>query len=100
MQAALPPSPSLPVEHLAAGFDDVTNSYKFYWLLAILAQVQESADPVMPIDRLLAQMVAAAWTPATTFRLSFGKQDRLGEMAGMLQAACNLPVTPPRTAIV
>ena len=40
MRPTLPAAPSLPVAHLAAGFGDVTNAYKFYWLLAILAHAQ------------------------------------------------------------
>ena len=39
--AFLPPSPSLPIPDLAASLRDVTNSYKFYWLLAILDHVRE-----------------------------------------------------------
>ena len=100
MRPTLPAAPSLPVEHLAAGFGDVTNAYKFYWLLAILAELQPSAGFTMPISRLLAQMVAAAWTPAVLFRLHFGKQDRLGELALALQSAHGLPVTPRAGAIV
>lgn len=54
----LPTSPLLPVQHLAAGFDEVTNSYKFYWFLAILKQLQEKQSPRMAIRDLLARMVA------------------------------------------
>ncbi len=100
MPPTLPASPSLPVALLAAGFGDVTNSYKFYWLLAILAEMQESAASTLLISRLLAQMVAAAWTPAVLFRLHFGKQDRLGEVATALQSRHGLPVTLRPSAII
>lgn len=94
MSPLLPASPSLLVDHLVAGFGDVTNSYKFYWLLAILEQLPDAADSILPIDRLLAQMVATAWTPAVViFRLHFGKQDQLGELALALQTAHALPVS-------
>ena len=36
MSPKLPPSLKFPIEHLAACFNRVTNSYKFYWLLSIL----------------------------------------------------------------
>ncbi|MBN1936667.1 MAG: HNH endonuclease [Anaerolineae bacterium] len=77
----LPPVPNLPVEHLAASFDKVTNSYKFYWFLAILGHIHGHQVRVIPIQDLLAQMVAEVWYPAHYFRLSFGKQDRLGMIA-------------------
>lgn len=95
----LPLSQAVPVEHLAAGFYSVTNSYKFYWLLAILAQVRERRGPVLAIDALMTQMVAAAWYPSSYFRLSFGKQDQLGLLALTLQAALNLPAHSPKAEI-
>ncbi len=36
----LPESPNLPVEYLAAAFGKTTNSYKFFWLLAILEKMK------------------------------------------------------------
>jgi hypothetical protein len=41
MITPLPASPQVPIRHLAAGFNNVTTAYKFYWfwqLLRILAQ--------------------------------------------------------------
>ena len=38
MHSTLPAALPLPVEHLAAGFCDVTNSYKVLLVLAMLAQ--------------------------------------------------------------
>ncbi|MFO7632717.1 MAG: hypothetical protein R6W76_09270, partial [Caldilinea sp.] len=98
-QSTLPLSQAVPVEHLAAGFDSVTNSYKFYWLLAILTHVRERRGTVPAIDALTAQMVAAAWYPSSYFRLSFGKLDQLGELALTLQAALNLPAHSPKAEI-
>jgi len=78
---ALPSSRSLPVEYLSASFDNVTNSYKFYWFLAILDHLRNKPSRVIPIHQLTAAMIANAWYPANYFRLSFGKQDRLGQIA-------------------
>jgi len=77
----LPQSNNLPVEYLAASFDKVTNSYKFYWFLAILEHIRESQSRKVPINNLLARMVASVWYPTNYFRLSFGKQDRLAQLA-------------------
>jgi hypothetical protein len=86
----LPASSTLPVEHLAAAFGEVTNSYKFYWFMAILDQVRQQPAAVLPIHDLLVRMIASAWYPASYFRLSFGKQDRLGQAALQVGGAAGL----------
>lgn len=92
----LPPHSQLPIEHLAASFDDVTNSYKFYWFLAILEHVRNGDAPVVPIEQLLAHMVASVWYPTNYFRLSFGKQDRLSAIVVGLEVSAGLPIDSPR----
>jgi hypothetical protein len=77
----LPKAIHLPIENLAASFDNVTNSYKFYWFLAILEDIRENQSRILSKDNLLARMVASVWFPINYFRLSFGKQDRLGNIA-------------------
>lgn len=72
----LPISNKLPIHHLSTCFNNVTNSYKFYWFLAILDSIAE--QQVIPIEALLANMIASVWYPTNYFKLSFGKQDRLG----------------------
>jgi len=76
----LPDFKSLHVEYLSASFDNVTNSYKFYWFLAILDHVRNKQTRIIPVRQLTAQMVANVWYPTNYFRLSFGKQDRLGQI--------------------
>jgi hypothetical protein len=71
----LPFDEHLPVEILSAGFRNVTNSYKFFWFLAILEHIQEDHSRVIPIDQLLARMVAWVWYPTNYFKLS----DTVGE---------------------
>jgi len=100
MTTELPSSPKLPVEHLAACFNNITNSYKFYWLLAILELIQNGQGPVIPLRDLLAEMVAAVWYPTNYFRLSFGKQDRLGDLALKVGAASGLPYDATKDKVV
>ena len=88
----LPPAPSLPVEHLAGAFRHTTNSYKFFWLLALLDHVQHGGGPTVPMRTLLAQMVAQAWHPVHYYRLSFGTQDRLADLTRKVQVRTALPV--------
>lgn len=99
MSTELPPSSNLPIEHLAACFNNVTNSYKFYWLLAILECVQRGQGPVIPLTDLLAEMVAAVWYPTNYFRLSFGKQDRLGALTLRLGDISGLPLDAPKEQV-
>jgi len=101
MATSLPSAEKLPVEHLAACFQDVTNSYKFYWLLAILDHIQShSTQTVIPFHNLLAHMVAYVWYPTNYFRLSFGKQDRLSQIALRLGTEDNLPATARKQEII
>jgi len=86
----LPLSAELPVQRLAAVFAQVTNSYKFYWFLAMLERAQNDRGRLMPVDELLAEMVALAWYPANMFRLSLGKQDQLNDIPLRLREARGL----------
>ena len=81
----LPTSPSVPVEFLAASFGHVTNSYKFYWFWAILEHLKETQSTIVEVNELAARMLAGVWYPTNFFLLSFGKQDRLSEIAILLK---------------
>ena len=96
----LPTSNLLPVEYLSASFDNVTNSYKFYWFLAILDHVRNKQTRIIPVRQLTAQMVANVWYPANYFRLSFGKQDRLGQITMNVGAESSLPIDSERVNII
>lgn len=88
-----PYSKELPTECLAACFNDVTNSYKFYWFLSILEHIKKApkGEPlIIPIKNLLADMIASVWFPTNYFRLSFGKQDRLSQIALDIKEISNL----------
>jgi hypothetical protein len=97
---SLPSSSHVPVEPLSNIFGKVTNSYKFYWFLAILDYVREKQSPNIPIDELLARMVAGVWYPTNYFRLSFGKQDRLSDIALELKQATGLSQDADRRDVV
>jgi hypothetical protein len=88
----LPVSNKLPVEHLAACFSNVTNSYKFYWFLSILEHIKETHTPIIPLKNLLGAMVANVWYPTNYFCLSFGKQDRLSQIALKLKIDSGLTI--------
>ena len=48
----LPENDQLAVPTLAAVFADTTNSYKFYWLLAILDSLREHGNARIPLREL------------------------------------------------
>ncbi len=73
----LPNSASLPIEKLAAVFSNTTNSYKFYWFLALLENLKKDNSNVIPLEDIIIEMVSTVWYPINYFKLSFGKQDQL-----------------------
>lgn len=99
-QPSLPVSPRTPVEFLSSIFNHVTNSYKFYWFLAILDHIREDQSPIVEINTLVARMVAGVWYPTNYFRLSFGKQDRLSEIALLLKEKRSLRENAKQQTIV
>lgn len=72
----LPNSSSLPIHALAACFNNTSATYKFYWFLSILQEVERGNSKPAKID-LFARMVANAWYTVNYFHVSFGKQDML-----------------------
>ncbi len=96
----LPPAKNIPVDRLAAIFDNTTNSYKFYWFLAILECVKENQSYIIPTDHLVARMIGNVWYPINYFRLSFGKQDRLDPIVLAIASELNLAVDLSKSEIV
>jgi len=76
MTFPLPQRPELPIALLAASFNNTSATYKYYWLLSILAELEEG-NTVIPKHRLFAGMVSLAWYTVNYFHISFGKQDQL-----------------------
>lgn len=76
MTYPLPPYPALPIPLLAASFNNTSATYKFYWLLSILSELEEG-NTIIPKHRLFAGMVSSAWYTVNYFHISFGKQDQL-----------------------
>jgi len=97
---SLPYNSKLPIHSLAASFDNVTNSYKFYWFLAILEHIRENQSRTISTNDLLARMLASIWYPTNYFRLSFGKQDRLGQIALQVGEHSSLPMDAKRQHII
>ena len=85
MSNLTPPSdPLLPIDRLAAIFCDTTNSYKFYWFIAILDRLRDTDNPVIPFDPLCRSMVNSVWYPLNYFKLSFGAADSFKSLADFM----------------
>ena len=69
----LPYSNNLPIDRLSQCFNDTTNSYKFYWFLAILEEVCQNQRTILKMSDLALRMVSLVWYPLDYYKLSFGK---------------------------
>ena len=93
----LPEDDRLDIANLNAVFGDTTNSYKFYWLLAILESLEESSDNRISLRELSLRMIAGVWYPLDYFKLSFGKQDGFRPIADTISlhlTVDNRPTSP------
>ncbi|MBX7154060.1 MAG: hypothetical protein K1X91_03800 [Bacteriodetes bacterium] len=75
----LPYNNNLPITKLAQCFNNTVATYKFYWLLSIIEEI-EKENKVIPKMFLFARMVANAWYITNYFHVSFGKQDLIQEV--------------------
>ena len=80
MSSPLPQSPDLDIGAFSRIFERRTNSYKFLWLQAILAELEESGfdRQKLSMRRLCIRMLENSRELITRYRLSFGKQDMIG----------------------
>jgi hypothetical protein len=95
----LPPNKNLPIHLLVACFNNTVATYKYYWLLSILNQV-EKGSRLISKKVLFADMVSHAWYTVHYFHVSFGKSDKLGEVTKRLQTIENIPVNAGKADIL
>jgi hypothetical protein len=76
----------LPISKLSAVFNDTTNSYKFYWFLAILEEIKENPSPSIKMEKLYTRMVNSVWYPLDFFKLSFGKSDGFKKISNYISS--------------
>jgi len=80
----LPKSDDLPVNLLAACFNNTVATYKFYWLISIL-QTVEIGQITISKRELFSRMVSNAWFTVNFFHVSFGKQDLIQDAVHKLK---------------
>lgn len=86
----LPAHEHLNTAKLAAVFNNTTATYKFYWLLSIVQELEKDRI-VLPKQRLFAGMLANAWYTVNYFRVSFGIHDKIQEAIQAAQKIEDIP---------
>ncbi|GAB3719420.1 HNH endonuclease domain-containing protein [Spirosoma flavus] len=93
----LPEDERIDITKLASVFSDTTNSYKFYWLLAILDSLRDNGRTRIAMRDLSIRLIASVWYPLDYFKLSFGRQDSFKLIADFVSermAIDNGPTAP------
>ncbi len=80
----LPESEDLEISRLSSVYSDTTNSYKFYWFLAILDCLSQNGEAIISLNEIALKMISNVWYPLNYFKLSFGKQDGFKKIADFL----------------
>jgi hypothetical protein len=83
----------LAIDKLNSCFDDKTNSYKFYWLTAILDELNCGHLRIAHTDLAL-RMISQAWYPLDYYKLSFGKRDSFVKMSKIISSAMTVDQRP------
>ena len=58
-------------------FNYTTNSYKYYWWLAILQLIKENDSDKLLFNEISLKMLSLVWYPINFYKISLGKQDQL-----------------------
>lgn len=74
----IPNHNKLPVHLLSACFNNTSATYKYYWLLSILQELEEGNRTLKKVN-LFSRMISNAWYTVNYFHVSFGKQDLIQE---------------------
>ncbi len=87
----LPNSNGLPVNLLAACFNNTSATYKYYWFLSVLQSV-ENQNMTIPKKELFARMISNAWFTVNYFHVSFGKQDLIQDAVRIVNKIENISI--------
>lgn len=96
----LPYNPSLQIKHLAAVFENTTNSYKFYWFWAVLDGLKEGEQGTeILFQDILIKMISLSWYTVNYYKLSFGVQDKLSRSIKFIIEQTDLNEDSPKKEI-
>jgi len=94
----LPVEEELPVHLLAACFNNTSATYKFYWFLSLLQQIEKGDTFILKTD-LFAGMISHAWYTVNYFKVSFGVQDKLQQAIARISVTEGLTIDADRSSI-
>lgn len=86
-----PSSKKLPIHILAACFNKTVATYKFYWFLSMLQEL-EKGKTLINKRSLFARMLSNSWYTANYFNLSYGKSDVLKNQISAISKIENIPI--------
>ena len=84
-------SPSLP-GRLSSVFSKTSASYKYFWFISILDLFCLEHKSKIPMQEIIATIIANAWYSIHYFKLSFGRTDSLYQAVIDLQKITSLPI--------
>ena len=94
----IPESSNLPVNRLAACFNKTSATYKFYWFISILQEVEKGSIKIPKIN-LFSRMISNAWYTVNYFHVSFGKQDLIQRAVSHLKDIENIPIDQDQSTV-
>ena len=94
----IPYNENLPVAKLAAIFNNTTTTYKYYWFLSILEQIEIGKKEITKRE-IFEGMISQAWYTVHYFHISLGKQDKLQEAVESIRDIENIKINENRSII-
>jgi hypothetical protein len=98
VKAFLPYSDKLPINLLSACFNNTSATYKYYWFLSVIQEIELGKTKIPKID-LFIRMVANSWYTVNYFHISFGKQDKLQRAIEFLKTSEGIPIDSEKEQI-
>jgi hypothetical protein len=98
-----PNDKNLPIEKLAACFNNTSATYKFYWLLSIVDALEsrtKTESTMIPKKELFARMISNAWYTVNYFHVSFGVQDKLQSAIETIKISEGLTIDANKNDII
>jgi hypothetical protein len=94
----IPNNEKLPIAKLAACFNNTTTTYKYYWFLSILEQIELGKQKITKRE-IFEGMIAQAWYTVHYFHISLGKQDKLEESVEFIRDYEKIKINEDRSVI-
>ncbi len=95
----LPFSANINNSALASVFNYTSATYKFYWFLGIVEEVEKGKKQIQKQD-IFARMLANAWYPIEYYRLSFGSQDKIEELIQDFKTSALIQLSDSKEKII